>query len=268
MFVIIAWIFIIVSLIIILFIVIRKFPSLAILNVTEMNDEKETKFKDRIIRNRVQRDLRIFFGLWARICLFVRDSLSTFLQKSQTNLKKIKFNYSANLKIPRSEKKKKIKELTIAAEEADKQEDEQAIEEKLVNIISLDPKNINAFFQLASLYYKQKKYIEAQETYRYALKLIDKEGGQEDDKEVPSIQEIFFSLAETEKELGHIEAAIDSIREALERESNNPRYLDLILDLSIMKKDKKLAEECLARLSDVNPDNQKLNDWQNEINNL
>jgi predicted Zn-dependent protease len=71
-----------------------------------------------------------------------------------------------------------------------------------------------------------------------------------------------------EKDLGEIAAALDSVRDALEFEPNNPRYLDLILDLGIMKKDKKLCEENLARLIEANPENNKIEEWRQKINEL
>ena len=81
-------------------------------------------------------------------------------------------------------------------------------------------------------------------------------------------QEIYFSLAWVEKEIGDIDAALENIREALELEGNSPRFLDLILDLSIMKKDKELASVYLEKLASVNPENNKISDWQEKINSL
>jgi hypothetical protein len=54
-------------------------------------------------------------------------------------------------------------------------------------------------------------------------------------------------------------------RKALEIEPNNPRYLDTILEISIIKKDKVLANETYKRLKEVNPENQKLAEIKEEI---
>ena len=53
---IVVWTLVILSLAVILFIIIRKFPALAILNVDNIPGEKEAKFKEKIIRQRVERD--------------------------------------------------------------------------------------------------------------------------------------------------------------------------------------------------------------------
>ena len=268
MFVVISWILIIIAIIIILSIVVKKFPALAILNVTSMSGEKEAKFKERIIQNRVERDLAVVSGFLGRIWLSIVRSFSAFLKERQTQLKKIRSNYTASLKIPWLEKQKKIRELSVSAEDALKMEDEKEAEEKLVEIISLDPKNLDAFFRLGNLYASEKKWPETRETYAYALKLSRQSGEGDEALGETTPQEIYFSISEMEKEAGDIDAALENIREALELEPNSPRYLDLILDLSIMRKDKELAESSLAKLAAVNPENQKLGEWAEKIENL
>ena len=68
--------------------------------------------------------------------------------------------------------------------------------------------------------------------------------------------------------MGELETACENLREALDLEPNNPRYLDLILDLSIMKKDKEEASRYFEKLAAVNPENQKLADWKEKIDSL
>ncbi|MFA5024518.1 MAG: hypothetical protein WC523_06225 [Patescibacteria group bacterium] len=255
-------------LVIILAIIVKKFPALAILDVNNMAGEKEAKFKDQLIKARVERDLVKVSGGLARIWLFLSKRLSAFLTSSQKTLKKIKLNYKVGAKIPWPEKAKRIKELFIAADDLLRKESYNEAEEKLVEIISLDQKNLSAFFKLAALYAELKKWPEAQQTYRYALKLAKQYS---DDKSIMAeitVQKIYFSLAEVERENENFDAALENIREALDLEPNNPRFLDLILDLSIIKKDKELARRHLAKLATVNPGNQKLGEWEEKIERL
>jgi len=265
---IISWSLIIISLLVILAVVLKKFPALAILNVADMPGEKEAKFKEQIMETRVRRDLHSISGFFGRIWLFFTKRFSQSLKERQNQLKKLRTNYTATLRMPWQEKQKKIRELSISAQEALKKEDEKSAEEKLVEIVSLDSKNLDAFFQLANLYQGQKKWPEARETYEYALRLSRQAKIDEGEVGEITLQEIYFSLADTEKEAGDLEAALENVREALELEANNPRYLDLILDLSIMRKDKELAEESWARLAAVNPENNKLMEWREKIENL
>jgi tetratricopeptide (TPR) repeat protein len=266
MLVITALILIIAALAIIFAIVVKKFPALAILDVASVPGEKEAKFKEKIIKARVDRDVARVSGWCGRIWLAFTKRLTAILQSQQAYLKKIKHNYTANLKLPASEKQQRIRTLVLQAKEAAKKEDNNTAEENLLEIIGLDRKNLEAFAQLAGLYAAQKKWPEARETYEYALKLA-RHRDSSTASEIVS-QELYFALAGVEKEAEDLAAALENIQEALELEPNSPRYLDLIIDLSIMRKDKDLAQTYLAKLAAVNPENQKLGDWQNRIENL
>ncbi len=257
-----------VALLVILFIVIRKFPALSLLDVVNIPGEKEAKFKEEIMKARVERDLARWSGFFSRIWLYSIRRLNSFLKLRQGQLKKLKNSYQANLKLPWLEKQKKIKSLLLAAQEALKKENEAGAEEKLVEVISLDQKNLAAFFALGNLYYKQKKLVEARQTFDYALKLARQNKSDLGDASDVKVSELYFCLASVEKESDNLEEALENMHEALEQEPNSPRYLDLILDLSIIKKDKELAQAFLTRLAAVNPENQKLKEWEGKINSL
>ena len=261
-------ILLILSLVVITAIVLKKFPALAILDINNMPGEKEAKFKDQIIKQKVERDVARINGSISRVWLFLSKHVFNFLKSSQDKLKKAKLNYKSSVKIPYGEKQKMIKDLFVAYADFLKKEEYNEAEEKLVEIISLDQKNLAAFFKLGSLYNKQKKWSEARQTYKYALKLARQYKDDEGTMIELTIQEIYFSLACVEKESGDLDAALENIREALELESNSPRYLDLILDLSIIKKDKELAIASLEKLATVNPENNKLSDWKEKIENM
>lgn len=256
------------AVIVILAVIIKKFPALAILDAGNIPGEKEAKFKERIIKARVERDLARWSGFLGRIWLAISRRLGASLKSRQANLKKIKTSYRVNIKMPWLEKQKKIEGLLSAAAEFLKKEDTPAAEEKLLEIISLDQKNLSAFFQLGELYVSQKKWSEASQTFSYALRLARRHYGDKVETGEITPQRIYFAQAEVEKEAGNLDAALENIREALELEPNSPRYLDLILCLSIMRKDKTLARESWEKLAAVNPENQKLEKWKEKIANL
>jgi len=255
------------ALVVSLSIIIKKFPVLAILDVANIPGAKETKFKQRIMKQRVDRDLARWSGRLGRMALFVNRRLSGWLKSWQAHLKKEKANHKIGTMIPWPKKQKQIQALLLAAEDLLKKEAFESAEEKLVEVVSLDQKNLSAWRSLGDLYEQQKKWSEARQTYEYILKL---ERQQRADKTVGDLTrpEIYFSLANIEREAGDLDAALENIRAALDLEQNNPRYLDLILNLSIMRKDKALAEECWEKLAEVNPENNKLTEWWKEIENL
>ena len=62
--------------------------------------------------------------------------------------------------------------------------------------------------------------------------------------------------------------AIKNFKEALKLQPNNPKLLDLLLKISIMVKDKKIANSTLKLLKLADPENQKIQDLENEVNGL
>lgn len=264
----IAWILFSLSIITIIIIVIRKFPALAILNVDNIPGKKEAKFKEQIMKQRLERDfssLTLFLNKKRR---YLGRISSSFLKNHYQRLLKIKNDLKKYKKISFREKREKIDILLIKAEEAMDQEAYQEAENFLIEVISLDPKKVRAFLDLGESYRLRKSFKEAKETLEHALKLAEQ---LKRDPELLAgiiISEIQFSLAGVCEEAGLYEEAIEYGRQALDAEPNNPRYLDLILDLSIMKKDKKLALETWEKLSLANPDNQKLQELREKIDSL
>ncbi len=250
--------------IVIIFILSRKFPVLAILNVENIPGEKEASFKKEIIKKRVDRDLgkiSLFMsGLWN----FISGGFKKLLSSSEKNLKKIKAAHVKQKRISWSEKNKMIRELSVAAEDAEKKGDVDLAEEKLLEIISLDQKNLRAFYELGKLYRDEKKWVESAQTLRHALKIAVKKKGGDDDDAI-SEAEIYFSLALVGIDSDKLDTAFEDISQALDREPNNPRYLDLILDLSIMRKDKEAADRFFEKMVAINPENNKLQAWLEEI---
>lgn len=253
---------------VILAILLKKFPVLAILDVNNLPGDKEAKFKDKIIKQRMERDFSKLGGAIARVFLFINHRFTNFLSSTKNQLKKVKLNYKINTHISWSEKLKRIRELFFETENNLKKENFNEAEDKLVEIISLDDKNLKAFLKLADLYDSQKKFAEARQTYEYALKLAHKHKDDELIVGDVNLSEIYWSLSWVAKELGDLDSAKHNIQEALDLEPNNPRYLDLILDLSIMKKDKEAALRYLEKLAEVNPENNKLADLSEKISAL
>lgn len=264
----IAWILIIVSILLILFVVLKKFPALALLDVDSLPGEKEARFKNQIIKQKVERDLSRISGFFGRFYLSLSRYISRFFENTQAQLKRRRINYKSVENISQEDREKMINSLFISSDELLKKEDFLGAEEKLLEAISLDQKNCLAFFKLATVYEDQKKWPEARQTYEHSLKIAKQAMKNNEGLKEVNISEIYFSLSFVEKEDGYLEAALENIHEALEHEPNNPRYLDLILDLSIMRKDKELALVFLEKLALVNPENNKLSEWQEKILNL
>lgn len=265
---IISIVLLIVSLLIISFIIVKKFPALAILDVDNIPGQKEAKFKEEIIKKRLERDLAKWGAVFVRINNILNKIFSNPLQNALNNLRAWKISYQKSKKLSLGERKIKIQSLFREIEDDLKAEEWLEAENKLIEIISLDQKKIQAFVELADVYGKLKKWAEARQTLGYALKLIKANQRDEFFMMDVNLPEVYFSLSWVCDNLGDKVSALDNIQEALEFEANNPRYLDYALDLSIGENNLELAQRILERLKLVNPDNSKLAQWEQDIINL
>ena len=232
---------------------------------TEMEEELEKILLEIISHHPKTKD--DFNDARRKICgkMKTRQPSNMKLFTAYQNLLKKKSSYLKNRPLPMEQRNKLIKDLFREAEVAEKQDDGVLAEAKYLDIINFDQKNLRAFFFLGELYYSNAKLTEAIQTLSFALKLAVKEKRLGILAEDLSVAEIYFSLAKAGLELERLDYALESIREALDLEPNNPRYLDLILDLSIMKKDKGLAWTYFNKMSAINPENNKLQTWREEI---
>jgi len=265
---IIAWIIAAFSLLVILYIVIRKFPALSILDVDNIPGEKEAKFKEQIFRKRIERDFSYVYKIWKNFRSSIGGLINNFLKKKYQKLSNARDELRRQKKLSFTEKRELIADLFLRAKNSLSEYNYEIAEKYLIEIISLDSKRLSAFLDLAEVYRLRKNFKEAKATLEHALKLALQLGRDPELLEGIVLAEIHFSLAWVCFELGLFEESLEYTRQALDVEPNNPRYLDLILDLSIMRKDKKLALSSWEKLSEVNPDNQKLSELKAKIDEI
>ncbi|MEI6835960.1 MAG: hypothetical protein WCK59_03945 [Candidatus Falkowbacteria bacterium] len=253
-------ILVLVCLIIIATIIFKKFPALAILDVENIPGQKEAKFKEQIIKKRLERDFAKWGQVFVRVWHFLNSMSSGPLHAAYNKLKALKDFYRKSKKLTLSQRREHIRNLFRLSEDSLKNNDLDEAEKNLIEIISLEQKNLPAFMSLADVYSKGKKWAEARQTLGYALKLARASQDEYFAGDI-TLQEIHYLLSWVNDNLTDYREALDHIREALEFEPNQPRYLDLALDLATKQKDKKFATEILDRLREVNPENAKLNEW-------
>ncbi len=255
-------ILIIISLIIILSIIIRKFPSLAILDVESIPEEKEAKFKERIMKDRFDRELGKLGSEFARIWQTISKKLKSFFSFLYNNLQERKKKYQSQNKLSFTKKKQRTAKIIVEVDENIVQEDYVAAEKKAIEILNYDSHNQEAFEHLGKIYLALKKYDEAKETHYFILKLLQEKGDQMGQAET------HFILSEIAEKMDNIQEALQEIHRALAITSNNPRFLDRLVAICVEMKDKKEAVEACRKLTDANPENQKLREWWQKIHEL
>ncbi|MDP2709214.1 MAG: tetratricopeptide repeat protein [bacterium] len=247
---------ILISLSVIIAIVSRKFSVLAALDVDSIPAEKEAKFKERIISNRLKRNIIRWWSKFALISAPAARAAGDFFKSMLSRLYQAKNDYRVSGEIDSGQI---IEQLLVQAEEFKKHDDLDAAEKKYIEIIGFDSKNIKAFKELGQVYYDKKQFEEARQTFEHILKL--RENGEE-------IYDIYFNLAEVYQAMEKYEEAIGNLKQALTQEPANPRYLDTMLEISIIIKDKALALDTYNKLSRANPENNKLGEFKKQIDEL
>ena len=185
--------------------------------------------------------------------LFRSQAVGNFFKWIYSKLFELKDKYKSEKILPKEEAVKKVDELMAESDELIKDGNLEEAEKKLIEIIDLDNKNIEAFQTLGELYFERKNFEEAKQTLEHVIKLEEGDNG-----------EIYYDLSLVNKESEDIEAAMKNIKEALKIEPNNPRYLDTLFDISIINKDKITALDAYKKLKEVNPENQKLDERSEE----
>jgi len=282
MFNIIPLILILLSLTTIIIIVVKKFSVLANLDVNTIQSEREIKFKERIIGNRLKRN---YFKYYSKILKIINPIINSVRKYSKITYKKLidfKNNYGKE-NILNDINKELVKEMIVDVEKIANNNFEEA-EKKYIEIIGIDSGNIDAFKSLGKFYYNNKKYNEAKQTQEHALKLLEKKyslisGGQDNNLNEEehkkkknelemNIASVYYDLSLINCSLENNILALEIINKALKIEQNNPRYLDIKFKISIICKDKISANEAYEAMKKVNSDNQNLSEFKKQLNEL
>jgi len=228
-------------------------------------------------------------------------NLKNLFQSGQSDKKKSSFLHSFYRSIKNLEKKyqDKIKEIepqeenevgkqkSVLLQEANTlvgQKKFKEAEEKYIDALSLDNRCFEAYTGLAELYVENKDFTHAKEIYEYLLKIHTPAGAttrkgddntREERKDFAQSTTLNSQVAGYQADLGEVylamdyhQKALDCFKEAIKLEPNNPRHLDLVIETTIVLKDKKLAEKYYTKLKGVNPENEKLKDFKEKISKL
>jgi len=263
---------------------------LANLDVANIPAEKEARFKERIISNRLKRNVIKWLVKLSRLFAPLGCGVSNFFKLSLRRLDQLKSDYLTREAVQDINTAQKIEELFTQAEEFKKHGDLAGAESRYIGIIGLDSKNFKAFKELGRIYFEKKQYEEARQTFEHVLKLkkddediyenlaqiAQKTGNLNEarDEYLKSITinkqnaQAYFSLACVYRAMGQWAEAAGSLKKALRIEPASPKYLDTMLEISIMVKDKASALDTYRKLSEVNPENNKLAEFKKQINEM
>jgi len=284
---------IIISLAIILSIIFRKLPQLNKVDPEKVSTYKESIIKKEIIEKKFNQDLD---SSKQRILSVIKPIISTahiYFKKFYAYIYNLEEKYRKKLIKNHFEDKisseaQIVKHLEMATKFIETKEFSKA-ENEYIDALKLDMHNLDIYKKLGDLYFNNKDYDKAKETYEYIIKLED------DDYVYNKLGDIFtnkgdlnqattnykksielrdnnpiyyYNLAKINLKLNQLEQGLENAKKSLNIEPDNPRLLDFLLDLSIIMGDKELANKTLNKLIEVNPDNNKITTAREKINQI
>ena len=280
-----------------IFIVGRKVQSISLVDV-ERHISKTKKIKDAIIASRFKRLLRQKGEKPKEILKGASNKFKGYFEKTVDKLMEIEEKSSKTLNkkvespkpIKRSKNEEKIKKLLKEVEKIADIDDWKQIEGKYIEIIKIDPKNIEAYQGLGRLYFDKNKANEARQIFEFLLKLgvedadlyinlanLSWEEDNLDEAKSYYLKALSIDGAKVMarvnlglifNELGDKESAMQQFKAALELEPKNPKYLDLLIESALKIGNIELAKQALRNLRAVNPENKKIKEFKKRIEEL
>ncbi|NJD03887.1 MAG: hypothetical protein FIA99_15110, partial [Ruminiclostridium sp.] len=162
----------------------------------------------------------------------------------------------------------KIEKLKEQAAVAEGEKDYVEAEQKYIEMITLNPNSIEIYTQLGDMYMEMRDFKSADETYRYILVLMDKKMKDPKERHVPTgndTAEINADIAEANIGLEKWDESMRFIEKSITFAPNNPKYLDLLFQISMKVGDFGRADQSLTKLKEVNPENQKLQEFIEQL---
>lgn len=270
---IIPFIVIIASFLIIIFILGRKMSALKVLDIDTMSEEKEKKIKKTILESRLKRNMEQLLRI---VTMILRPFFERFLVVIRHSYRRI-LELENKYKEEAHDKKNtgvypEEKIIMLLGEAREKMKSAETVipaEELFIKVIEIDNKNVEAYKGLEELYNNSHDYKKAKEVGRYLLKLsLDALKKNDSVESRNNAASSYANIGEIEQKIGNMTLAIKNFKEALKLQPNNPKFLDLLLKISIIVKDKKLASATLKQLKLADPENQKIQDLENEVKDL
>lgn len=260
---------------------INKLPLVATLDVSQIPQEQQKKVKKEILERKFQKLLKNFKIKNSFLSLknTLVNKISEIREKILATEKKYLEKEKKLFKNKPLKLQKKIEKLTNKANDFLSNKDYFSAEKKFIEIISLDPRNELAFKSLAEIYLAQKKFEEAKEILKYLIKLTRQSikwwfqfRSNKDDNLPPDLANQLstnlINLGSLYQIKGNNEKAQKCFENALELQPNNPKILDLSIEISIILKKKDKSLEYLEKIKEINPENQKIKEWEEKIKKL
>ncbi|NMC51335.1 tetratricopeptide repeat protein [Candidatus Kuenenbacteria bacterium] len=278
---------------VIFYLVGNKVRKLKLIAVEEIPQERQTEVKKRLLEIKLQKKLSSFVRkIFGSVLNFFKSAVSKMKRIFVffVNFKKVKlFKKEKETGVIKREIKTGIlaKDKLAEAEVLMKKRKWDEAEEKYIDILKDDPKNVGVFMALGDIYTARKEWQSAEETYRHIMRIdpsflpAQKELGDvlesvkswEDLKKLTQYilknghEElwVFLKLGLSYKKTGYPDIAEEYFERAVELEPKNESALDYLIETAIINKNKPLALKAFNTLLGVSADLLKIQSYKDKI---
>lgn len=236
-------------------IVIRKMPQLGVMDTSTAVGAREKRVKEAIILERFDRMGKTKLGKVSSAAQAAARGVSKTGRRAVQRLYALEQYYQRLKKssTPSSIDADTVRTLLDQAEEFVKEEEYVQAEKRYIEVISHNPKMAEAYEGLGNLYLHSGQYGQAREALKFALRLS------------PADASVNMSLAEVDLAEEKPAEALVYLRLCIEKRPNNPKYLDTYIEAALDAKSFDDAQKGLAQLKQANPENQKIEEFEERV---
>ena len=235
----------------------RKIPALRVIDIQTIQHERTKELKEKIIMDKFERSARNKWRAVSKVSSTAVKGASRVGRRAVQKLYAIEQYYQ---KLNRAASdghyaypQETIYKMTDEANRLMREEEYIPAEKIFIDIISHNPRSVDAYEKLGNMYLAKGDFDQAHETLQFALRLS------------PNNASVFVSLAEIELQLEKPKSALVYLQKAVAKRSKNPKYLDLYIDSALKAGSLKDTRHGLQLLKKVNPENQKIADFENKF---
>jgi len=249
-----------IALAVVVFVLLRKVPQLIVLDVESIEKERFRQTKERLIIGKLERIQAKKFGGVSKVVSSTVKNISKFGRRVVQRLYRLEQYYKKLQKAGDGTEQAlsigAIKRLLSEAEAYVRQDEFIQAEKRYIEIISSNPKSVEAYEGLGQLYLRSKQYSQARESLKFALRLGPKDAS------------VSMSMAELELAEENPGAAVESLRKCIELRPKNPKYLDSYIQASLDTGLLTDARKGIDLLRQVNPANNKIQEFEDRLEKL
>lgn len=265
-----------IALVAIIVVIVRHLRQVAALDLESLPAEQEAAMKAALLERRLKRKMSSaknrFLPMFRRLGQAIAGIFTRFYKRMAQLEQHYRRKPQLMTAAQQQDVRAKTKALMDAAQAALAMADFAEAEKHYIEALSWDPKNPHAYLALAEMYLAKKEFGQAEETFHFFFKLTRAQKAGEEPSSVlagpvseQELQQAHFDYALALQVSGEISMAKNEVESALKLDEKNPKFLDKLLELSILLKDRQAARKAFESLKSVNPENQKLATFDEQI---